>query len=295
MYKNSIVIDVKTHPYLFTEICQTQEDCDFAIQTTGLLHSGPYAANNSFSKMNVANIDKAVLSPLDLTTAKGRWMATNEQTAEMVEKYPDRFFAFASVDPNREDAADVLEKAFSDLKLKGLHLFPALQQFSPDDEKMEKIYDICEHYDVPVLFDAGCSPYPRLSTKYAHPLLLEDVALNRKNLRICISRFAWPWVREVCMLMLKCHNVYTDTSFVYLDNPKEMYRQTFTSEMGPKWIERGFRHQVMFGSGSPGLEQIRMAEAIYNMDWREGTIENVMGKNALEFMGIEKDMRWLND
>lgn len=51
----------------------------------------------------------------------------------MVQEAPDLFFGFASVDPYREDALEVLEKAFKEQGLMGLYLNPSKQAFFPDD------------------------------------------------------------------------------------------------------------------------------------------------------------------
>jgi len=42
---------------------------------------------------------------------------------------------------------------------------------------------------------------------------------------------------------------------------------------------------VMFGSNNPRFEQIRMVEALRNIGWRAGTLDLVLGQNALEFLG----------
>ena len=97
------------------------------------------------------------------------------------------------------------------------------------------------------------------------------------------------------MLMLKCHNVYTDTSIVYFDDAPQMYHQMFMVDMGPKWLDRSLRHQGMFGSGDPGLEQIRMINAVRGLELRDSTKELILSRNALEFLGLEKDLRWTND
>ena len=289
------VIDINTHPYLLEDVCRTQEQYQLVYDVTGLYHNGVASMPSTFARLDCAKIDLSVLSPLDLTTTKGTWMTTNEDVEFLCKKYPERFLGLASVDPHRADAVEVLEKAFTEQGLLGVHLFPALQGFSPDEACMTPIYETCLRYDKPILFDCGCSPYPGLLTKYAHPLLVEAAAMKYKKLRICLSRFGWPWSREVCMLMLKCHNVYTDTSIVYFDDAPQMYHQMFMVDMGPKWLDRSLRHQAMFGSGDPGLEQIRMINAVRGLELRDSTKELILSRNALEFLGLEKDLRWTND
>ena len=117
-----------------------------------------------------------------------------------------------------------------------------------------------------------------------HPLEYEETAARHPKLRICLSQFGWPWVREVCTLMLKYRNIYTDTAMLYFDNPKEFYAQALGTDIGPKWIDRSLRHQVMFGSSEPRLEQLRMLRAVREMDMRESTREMILGKNALDFL-----------
>ena len=194
------VIDINTHPYLLEDVCRTQEQYQLVYDVTGLYHNGVASMPSTFARLDCAKIDLSVLSPLDLTTTKGTWMTTNEDVEFLCKKYPERFLGLASVDPHRADAVEVLEKAFTEQGLLGVHLFPALQGFSPDEACMTPIYETCLRYDKPILFDCGCSPYPGLLTKYAHPLLVEAAAMKYKKLRICLSRLGWPWRREVCML-----------------------------------------------------------------------------------------------
>lgn len=284
------VYDINTHPYLMQDVCCSKEDERFAVEVTGLYKTGAFPMQACFNRLDCAKIDISVLSPLDLTTTRGRVLVSNEQTKVLQDTYPDYFLGMASVDPMREDAEEVLEQAFADLKLAGLYLHPSLQEFYPDDPKCERIYQICEKYNKPILFDAGLSPYPNLLTKYAHPLRFEEVACRHPKLRICLSRFGWPWVREVAMLMMKYRNVYTDVSVIYLGTAAEMYHHMFTVDMEKHWLDRSFRHQVMFGSGDPGLEEMRMIKAIRDLDIRESTKELILGGNAEEFLGEE--IRW---
>lgn len=284
------VFDINTHPYLMKDVCNTERDILFAVEITGLYKTGAFSMETNFNRLDCAGVDISVLSPLDLTTTRGRFLVTNEETKMLQDTYPDYFLGMASVDPMREDAVDAVEHAFGDLGLAGLYLHPSLQKFYPEDKRCDPIYQICEKYNKPILFDTGLSPYPNLLTKYAHPLRFEEIACRHPRLRICLSRFGWPWVRETAMLMMKYRNIYTDTSVIFLGTAAEMYRHIFTVDMEKHWLDRSFRHQVMFGSGDPGLEEIRMVKAIKELDIRESTKELILGGNAEEFLG--KEIHW---
>ena len=43
----------------------------------------------------------------------------------------------------------------------------------------------------------------------------------------------------------------------------------------------------MFGSNNPRFEQIRMADAIAKLGFRDSTLDLIRGGNALEFLRLE--------
>lgn len=280
-----MVIDMHVHPAFIEEAGFSKEKLEYNRQILGLYKTEEFGIDQWRRDCEVAKIDRLCILPLALSKEAGEGTMTNEQTAELVKKAKGMLIGFASVDPSRTDAVEVLEYAFTDLQLKGLKLHPSKQKIYPSDKRLLPIYQICEKYNKPVIFHSGVSMEPGTLVKYAHPLEFEEVAYRHPNLRICLAHFGWPWVKEVCMLMLKYPNVYTDTAMLYFDNPKEFYHQCMEVDIGPHWIDRSLRHQVMFGSDDPRLEQRRMIQAIRNMNMRESTKELILGGNAVEFLG----------
>lgn len=279
-----MVIDVHVHGGFVTENGLTESELTFRQNTMGLYKTDEIAVEAWKNMHTYAGIDRVFLLPLDVTCAAGGCVGTNEETEQLQCLYPDMFFGFASVDPHRKDAPEILERAFADQGLNGLHLHPSLQRFSPGESCMQQLYAICEHYHRPVIFHAGMAMEPGTRLKGMHPLEFEETIASHPKLQICLSQFAWPWVREMCAMMLKYRNLYTDTSMLYFDNPKEFYEQCFCVDIGPHWIDRSLRHQVMFGSSEPRLEQIRMLRAIRQMDLRPSTMDMILGENALVFL-----------
>ena len=84
---------------------------------------------------------------------------------------------------------------------------------------------------------------------------------------------------------LKYRNLYTDTGLLYFDSASEFYKRLFNDDIPITLIDRSLRHQIMFASGNPRFEQIRMANAIKEIGLRESTLELIQGKNAIEFLG----------
>ena len=91
------------------------------------------------TQLDAAGIDKAVIAAEDITTRAGSTIVSNEEVKTLVDIYPDRLIGFASVDPNRKDAVEVLEHALLISSLRGLSLSPAIQYFMPNDSMMKPI------------------------------------------------------------------------------------------------------------------------------------------------------------
>ncbi|BCJ97161.1 amidohydrolase family protein [Anaerocolumna chitinilytica] len=282
-----MIIDMHIHPIYYKSICNNPEELEFRSRAFGVYKQSPYDYEEMFVEMEYGRVDKAALLPLDLTTTEGGCIVTNDQIAQLVSEHPERFIGFASVDPHRNDALEVLDYAFGTLKLKGLKLNPAKQHFYPMDDCMQPIYQKCLEYNKPVIFHAGLSWEPDCITEYAHPLKFEGVAVKYPNLRICLAHFAWPFVRETVMLMIKYPNVYTDTSVLYMDSPEESMMRLFTVDMGPLWTERALYNQIMFGSNGPRFRQFKLLRALDKVPMREYARENIYYKNALRFLGEE--------
>lgn len=284
----SQVIDIHTHPAFFEPICADSAQLAFRRQTLGLYKAGTAPLQHIFNQMRAAQIDRLALLPLDLTTRAGQEVVSNAEIQRLVALDPERFIGFASVDPFRADACAVLEQAFNGLGLAGLKLHPARQQFSPADPRLFPLYEICLRANRPVMFHAGISLQPESLGHFGHPAGFEELALCFPKLRFCLAHFGWPWVTETASLLLKYPNVYADTGLLYFDSAREFYEQVFRRTLGEHWIDRSLRHQVMFGSNNPRFEQQRMIEALRSFGWRAGTLELVLGRNALVFLGQER-------
>ncbi|MDR3576090.1 MAG: amidohydrolase family protein [Anaerolineaceae bacterium] len=281
----SIVIDIHTHPAFFETINASSSQLEFRRQAMGLYKASAVSLQHIFNQMDYARIDKIVLLPLDLATIDGQIVVSNDEITRITAQAPERFIGFASVDPHRKEAVEILEHAFVDIGLSGLKLHPSRQKFYPADDELRPIYECCIRHNKPILFHAGMSLEPDTYSKFSRPEVFEEVAIRYPKLRFCLAHFGWPWTTETAALLLKYPNIYTDTGLLYFDSAREFYDHVFKNELGEHWIDRSLRHQVMFGSNNPRFEQIRMIEALRNIGWRETTLDLILGENALTFLG----------
>lgn len=286
-----MVIDVHYHPAFIREVCADEQLAEKRRQDMAYYKTGIADMERIKERMRSSGVDRCFLLPHDYSTISGD-RVSNEDMKRLVDLGDGMFYGFASVDPNREDAEEILDYAFRELGLSGLKLHPSKQKFYPNDKKIYKLYEICIKYNKPIMFHAGFTWQPGTLAKYSHPLNFEEVAVDFPNLRICLAHMGFPWVKETAMMILKYPNVYADTSVLFFDSAYEFYEYLFKQELGYGWLDRSLRHQVMFGSNMPRFEEMRMLMALKQLGLREETIKLITEDNALVFLG-EREQAWL--
>jgi len=166
-------IDIHVHPAFYEPINEDAKVEELRHDALDIHLNGTAPLQHIFNQMRCAGLDRLCLLPEDYSTEYGRPLVTNEEIKRLVDLAPDRFIGFAGVDPLAEGAADKLEHAFGDLKLRGLKLHPSRQHFYPSDERMNPIYDICDKYHRPIIFHSGLSwgnsPGPLSSRSWQPP------------------------------------------------------------------------------------------------------------------------------
>lgn len=74
------------------------------------------------------------------------------------------------------------------------------------------LYELAEHYDIPVAFHTGDLAGGHGLLKYAQPLTIDEVAMRYPNVRFVICHCGNPWIKEAVEVASKNENVYVDMS-----------------------------------------------------------------------------------
>lgn len=272
-------IDFHTHPLLVREMVARHPDLAKGAREVYFIGNNFQPLETFHLELDLAGLEKAVVLPIDATTATGNVVWTNEQIAELCRMSP-RLIGFASVDPHQKDAPDKLKLAVQKLGLHGLKLSPPMQRFFPDDRLAYPVYETARDLGLPILFHSGMSWEPGSRLQYGHPLRFENVAADFPKLRIVLAHLAWPWVVEAAALALKYPNVYLDTSALYFDNPRDFLRFAMTHQLPLTVFERSLRRQLVFGSNYPRVEIKNMAAAIDSLGFSEECLNLIFRINA---------------
>jgi len=281
------MIDFHTHPVMIQELVRSDEALARAVREVFGLLFPPQPLEILLRELTAAGIDRAVLLPLDCTTAHGCRIPGNETVAELAGKH-EQFLGFASVDPGLPDAPKQLERAIRSLGLLGLKLDPALQRFLPNDrERAFPLYAACGELDIPVLLHGGLSWAPPGQARFANPTLLEEALQEFPEVQFVLAHFGWPWIGEALMLALKYRNLSLDTSIIFARTPAEALRQVLGGQVGIPVLEGSLPDQLVFGSNYPRQDIRRAVRGVKALSLSPALEQHLFRGNAARLLKLE--------
>ena len=136
----------------------------------------------------------------------------NDETAAFARAYPDKLIGFMSVHPDEDDAIQEMERCADELGLRGVKLGPNYQGFDPLGESAFRVYEAAQRLRLPILFHQGTSPMRTAPIRYAHPLVMDEVAIAFPELRIVMAHLGHPWQVDTFAVIRKHPHVYADVS-----------------------------------------------------------------------------------
>jgi predicted TIM-barrel fold metal-dependent hydrolase len=214
--------------------------------------------------------------------------------AAAVRAHPDRFFAYAMVDPVRAWNPERLAE------IQAACLFPAMHRYSIQSEEARRVFEWASSNRRAVFVHCGVLSVgvrkklgleSRFDLRFSNPIDLHGVALEFPTVPIIVPHFGAGYFREALMVADLCPNVHLDTSssnqwMRYQESHLDL-RQIFRRAldvMGPQ--------RLLFGTDSSFFprgwhRQIFDAQATawYELGLSAGDARAIFGENLLRIIG----------
>jgi uncharacterized protein len=120
------------------------------------------------------------------------------------------------------------------------------------DKAYWPVYRLAEKYDVPVVFHTGDTYSTKGKLRYAHPLTVDDVAVDFPKVTFVIAHMGNPWIETAAEVAYKNPNVYVEASALLIGDLQKKDTATFL-EKPIRW-SIGYMEGVdklMFGTDWP--------------------------------------------
>jgi len=131
----------------------------------------------------------------------------NDEMAELVMKYPDRFVAAIACLPLNDIDATLVEidRAIKDLRFRGIQIFTDVNGKPLDSPELMPIYEKMAYYDLPILI------HPRREA------VIPDFVGEKESKYLVWTRLSWPHATSVAMMRLACSGIlekYPNLKFI---------------------------------------------------------------------------------
>jgi len=203
----------------------------------------------------------------------------------MARQEPAKYVPFFWIDvANVARSVEELTRAVEAGLCRGVKFQLLLQHLYANDRALYPVYEKCSELGLVVTFHTGAVAFPQEFgiphiTKYAHPLLIDEVAFDFPDLRIIVAHMGGNYSYEALILAEKHPNVYMDTAYL------PFFCERLLPAVTPgEIIERGVR--VL------GADRILYAyeglppSAIRELNVPADAKERILGLNAAKLFGL---------
>lgn len=168
---------------------------------------------------------------------------------------------------------------------------------APGDPRMEPYWALAEEFDLPVGIHMGPGPpgaayesspapmkNPEFRMAHGDPMLLEEVLLRHKRLRLWVMHAGWPRLDSMMALLYAHPNVHVDTGGLQSDRivPRAGYYRYLQG-----LVEAGFGKRIMFASDFPDQVEVGI-DAIVAADFLSTEQKaDILCNNAVRFLRLD--------
>lgn len=209
------------------------------------------------------------------------WRLPYELVAAAVDRYPDRFYGLAGIDPTEGmSGVRALEQAVTELGFIGAHGYPHWFELAPDHARWYPFYAKCVELDVPVQLQVGQSmiysaDYPCQSV--GRPATLDPVACHFPELKLVGIHVGIPWADEMIAMAWKHKNVFIGCD---AHSPK------YWPESFVRFINSYGQDKVIFGTDYPILQFDRTRRELEALQLRAGPMRKLLRDNTVKLYGL---------
>ena len=174
-------------------------------------------------------------------------------------------------------------------KIRALKLYPGYEAFYVHDPRMRVVYELAGEFQVPVMIHTGDTYDPKGKLKYAHPLEVDEVAVDFRDVTFVICHLGNPWFVDAMEVIYKNENVVGDISGLTLGEFSERFESFMLEQLHDVLAYAGDPSSLLFGTDWPICEVGSYIRFVRQLDLTETEIEQILWKNSARVFRLELD------
>jgi len=172
------------------------------------------------------------------------------------------------------------QKLLEEGKIKGLKFFPGHDPYYPTDERCLPYYELCQNFDVPVLFHTGENSGDSECAKWNDPKYIVEVAKKYPKLKVIITHYYWP-------KMDYCYEITKDISNIYFETAAMADEEVVEKSGGIEKVRKILKKtisdrpdKVIFGTDWPMCKIDEHIKLVESLNFGEEIEWKVLGENV---------------
>ena len=213
---------------------------------------------------------------------------SNEETAELLRRYPGRFLGLARISINTfkgMTGVRELERLVRDEGFHALGVSALVDCIPASDRRYYPLYTKAAELGIPVRIYSSMNYANDRPYDLGHPRHLDQVAMDFPELKIIGGLGGWPWVNEMVALVRRHPNLHVDTS---------AHRAKYLGQPGSGWemlIQFGntlIQDKVLIGlsAGLVGQPYETLIEEYLGLPLKDTVKEKWLYGNAARVFGL---------
>ncbi|MCL6458483.1 MAG: amidohydrolase family protein [Gorillibacterium sp.] len=159
------------------------------------------------------------------------------------------------VEGNAIPELDRIEHRLKAENVAGIKLYAGYYHHYVYDKVYGPIYELAKQYKLPVVIHTGDTYSMNGLLKYSHPLTVDELALQQRDVTFMLCHLGDPWVMDAAEVVAKNPNVYADLSGLVVGDRDKfdrfMNEQLFMDHFRRALIYADCYDKMLFGTDWP--------------------------------------------
>jgi uncharacterized protein len=181
-----------------------------------------------------------------------------------------------------------VEERIRDGLVKGIKLYPGYDKYAINDPSLESVFRIAAKHDVPVMIHTGDTYSKTAKVRQAHPLLVDDIAVDYPDVRFIMCHLGNPWFQDAAEVLYKNDNVFADISGLTLGEFTYDFERYVAMRLKEMITYMGKpEKQLIYGSDWPLVRMRPYIKLLNELDFTPEQLENIAWGTAAKLFKID--------
>lgn len=174
-------------------------------------------------------------------------------------------------------------------QIKGLKLYPGYESFYVHDPRMRVVYEMAAEFGVPVMIHTGDTYDPKGKVRYAHPLEVDDIAVDFRDVTFVICHLGNPWVTDAMEVIYKNDNVVGDISGLTLGHFEARFERYMLQQVNEVLAFAGNPQKLLYGTDWPICDMGSYIRFVRQLELSDEETSLILGRNTARIFGLEME------